>query len=454
MFYGILKHYIFICGYFFIDFFVLLETPAAQPNYPDIGKSCPEFILSDIQNYPVKKISVKAFKGKPFILDFFTFGCTSCFESFPKIDGLKKILGDSLDIILVGKEDKGIRTQFDKFKSRYNLNLPVCYTASIFGRLGIVQVPYVLWVNKNGIIKAISSCTDLNSENIRRFLKDEPFDFVDRSHRAGIARDLAYDWRKPLLIHDNGGNDTTFLSRSVLSAWNPGLPQIIPAFVSNTAYTTYGYMTHNRFQATGIWLTHLYQLAYGDTLWQTPSLDLSNSYGKYANRPELLVQDTSAFQPDFKTGKGLYCYGMCLPPWKSTTKDMQLMMQRDLENYFGYQVRVVEKPAICWVIRADSSAEIKLETKGGSPHFLDHDRTEIKFVNAPMKALAIQLYISHYYDGPFIDETGISYNIDLHLKVFPDDNLDKIAIALKDVGLILFKTTRKLKVIEIRNPQV
>lgn len=421
-----------------------------NPQYPQIGKSCPDFTLTGIENYPVKTKSLSGFTGRPFVLDFFSFGCASCYENFPKTNQMKKMFGDSLDIILVGNEDPGIHKQFDRFRIRDQLNLPFCFTKTLFQQLGIAHVPFMIWVDDAGIVQAITTGIDFTPENIRRFLNHQPFPFFDQSYLADEKKSMAYDWTKPLLIDNNGGSDTSYYFRSLLCPWTQSLEVKIPAFVSNTA-EHYGYMKRNRFQAIGIWLSMLYQMAYGDTLWQGPSLDIPNSYGQYYPEPQLLIHDSTAFQTDPESGKGMYCYSLIVPPWKSmTTLKMQKIMQNDLENYFGFKVSVEEKRMPCWVLTADSGVGKRLKTKGGRQKI--PEAADMSMINMPFKVLILQLALTNQHEGPFYDETGIVGNIDLHLDGFADDPAEKIAVELEKQGIHLRRSMREMKVIIVRDP--
>jgi hypothetical protein len=54
--------------------------------YPEVGKPCPDFTLHNIEYYSKKEASVKDFRGKWLILDFWNKGCGACIASFPKIN--------------------------------------------------------------------------------------------------------------------------------------------------------------------------------------------------------------------------------------------------------------------------------------------------------------------------------------------------------------------------------
>ena len=63
----------------------------AQENahqYPVIGQKCPPFTLHNLIDYPQKTINSTELLGKYVILDFWHQHCTSCIESFSKMNAL------------------------------------------------------------------------------------------------------------------------------------------------------------------------------------------------------------------------------------------------------------------------------------------------------------------------------------------------------------------------------
>src|SRR3982750_1930189 len=80
-------------------------TPARAQNLP-IGDRMPALKVKNVFNYDRDWINFDDFKGKLVIVDFWSFGSTACFTSFPKMEELQNRFGDRIRVILVNRETK------------------------------------------------------------------------------------------------------------------------------------------------------------------------------------------------------------------------------------------------------------------------------------------------------------------------------------------------------------
>ena len=70
---------------------VLLITPAIAAKHDLIGKPAPEFTQSAADDWlNSKPLQVADLAGKVVLLDFWTFGCWNCYNSFPWIKSLEE----------------------------------------------------------------------------------------------------------------------------------------------------------------------------------------------------------------------------------------------------------------------------------------------------------------------------------------------------------------------------
>src|ERR1043166_8544255 len=100
------KKYFLIISIFFLCLDKKNEAQSKNGEmYPEIGKPCPNFILTDIEHFPKKTASLNNFRGKWLILDFWTRYCSVCVESMPKTDSLQKEFGKKVQFLLVGQND-------------------------------------------------------------------------------------------------------------------------------------------------------------------------------------------------------------------------------------------------------------------------------------------------------------------------------------------------------------
>ncbi len=418
-------------------------------TYPEIGKPCPDFTLEEIHHFSKKQASLKDFTGKWLILDFWTRWCSVCVKSFPHLNQLHKEFGDKVQFMSIGKDEDLIREIFEKFKKRYDLQFPVAYDSVLFQRFGVTSTPHVIWINERGIVQAITGGQELTANNIRSFLEGENPKLYEKPNRRKEAELWkSYDFNKPFLVDGNGGSDTSFLFRSILTKWNRSLPVAFDNYYNSSIYS-------NEIRVTGVPLGNLYMIAFSDTIPITPYPYNNfpvNNYGKFWHRPLLYMQDTTAFNYDYVDAQNLYCYSLTVPPARSKNKLLtQQMMRRDLQNYFGYNVAVTTKMMPCWRLVATNEAKNRLQTKGGKPNIEGDGYNSQTLINLPMKYLIFVLHGQNQSEPPIVDETEITSNIDITIEADLSD-LNEVGKALQHYGLDLVKGHKEMKVVVIRSP--
>ena len=423
------------------------ESLLAQKNinysYPKVGNPIPSYTLDNITHYTSTKTSLKDFRGKWLILDFWNSYCATCIESFPKINNLQQQFKDKVQFIMVGANDykwnKNIRKIFERFRQKQNLQLVAAYDSVLFKRWNISSVPHIIIIDEKGIVRAITGGRDMNAEKIEAFLNGKNPTLYSKD------RTVLFDPLQLLLSNGNGGDDTVFLFRSVLAIHKDErqwAPQKISDDVAN--------FKKGRFQVTSVPLYWLYNYAYmGQNRW---SLFRDSLYGKVSLTPVLEISDPTPFDFDFgkKAIKGLYNYSLSVPISKATPQFMMEMMQGELKSYFGYDASIEIRKMPCWKLIATENAKQNLKTKGGAILHSEFLPTGISLKNVPINEILMEISTYHQTEPPFIDETDITTNIDISIDALLTD-LHDIKEALIRIGLDLVKTEKEMKVIVIRD---
>lgn len=419
----------------------------AQPDPPRVNGYCPDFYLTDVHYYKDDVISLGHLKGKPFILDFFSAGCTSCFSALPKVNELNRIYGDQVQFVMIGKDNRRqgplIRRAYERFREKYGLNLPVAYDSAIISDFQIPGFPHVIWVDRDGRIQAISTTNDLNAKNLEAFIAGKTINFQDYS-RDGLTKQLeTFDENAPFLVNGNGGDEGNFIQRSLIGRWEKGMPSFGLSTVSD-------YESRNvPLQILGWPLENLYRMAFFGRLSNWGTRD-TTFYGKYHYSPILEIKDSSLFLFDWKTTANRFCYSQVIPKEKMYVAAMMEIMQRDLKNFFGYDVRVEERMMPVLKLRATSHARKKLRTKGGEQEIVEYIGGG-HYNNAPIKSLINHISYSANLvsrNMPLVDETAIGENIDLSFEA-PMTDFTEIKRVLHAYGLEFVPGTAMMKVIVI-----
>ena len=175
----------------------------------EVGKPFPVTAFKKINYYHQSQLKLQNLRGKWVILDFWNIHCIDCIKSFPKMNALRANLKDSVEVILVGLQDKEkkIKKVFERFQSKLDLNLPVIYDSINFKRFGIWACPYVVILDGSGIVRAITY--SVSKEDMRSFIAGKK-PVLGAAFTKSETDELYkfYDSDKPLLMNGNGGNDS------------------------------------------------------------------------------------------------------------------------------------------------------------------------------------------------------------------------------------------------------
>jgi thiol-disulfide isomerase/thioredoxin len=428
------------CGFLFCQ-----GQPNAKENLPEIGKPLPDFFFKSLIYFTKNQASLLDFRDKWLVLDFWSTGCVSCVESFPKINKIQIEFKDRLQFLMIGWDDKYIRPTYEKLRQRYDLKLALAYDTLLFKRFGIYSVPRIIIVDRNGIVRAITSSSEITEENMEALISGKQIEFAKINGSGDFDH---IDFGKPILTNGNGEADTDFLYRSLLSRWKPSISIQMQDFSEAFNWSNY---LKTGIQETGLDLNFLYRIAFSGYYYFTP-YDTA-VYGRFWPSPVLETRDSSAFVSVFHgtTVKNIYCYSLIVPPEKATNKNLQELMQKDLKNYFGFEVSLENRKMPYWRLTASDSAKIKLLTKGGAPDYpTSKGSSGFILKNMPIRFLIGIILNHHAKISPILDETGLEGNIDITIDALVT-NFDELLKSLKKNGLDLIRSEKIMKVIVIRD---
>lgn len=429
---------------------VWAQVKDSQTDFPQIGKPCPDFVLQNIKYFPMKQASLKDFKGKWLILDFWNKGCSACIASFPKINDEQKKFGDKVQFMMVGQQDKenAIQAIYAKFREHQSLKMPCAFDSTLYlHRFSIWGAPYIIIIDPEGIVRGITDNVD--SEDIASFLKGEipKLQPAYRHDESGPS----YDINIPFLVRGNGGNDTDFLYRSILSTWTPSTILTFPAKIFDLLNPGNGIKDINKFEALGVSVQRLYLYAY---LGENPINEEDVLAGRYWKSVLIESKDSSLIKGDYKKVSNIFSYSLIVPKSKASKQYMMEVMQRDLQNYFGYNLNIEIRKMPYWSLMASEDAKVKLKSKSQNGAIDVKGQWSIGFTakNYPIGYLLSGMYYYFSDEPPFINETGIEGNIDIAVDWVGTD-LNSVKKALQVNGLQLVKKEKEMKVLVIKDPK-
>jgi len=412
-----------------------LLTLALQFNFANgqeiqIGNKVPDF-ESSIVNYSRDKVHLSDFskQGKCTIIDFWATWCTSCIQHFSELDSLQNMYRDQLQILLVDTKDtrddeQKVTTFFEKRRKRngdkYQLSSIIMDT--VFSELfPHKMIPHFVWVDKNCIVRAITSAEQLSTINIESFLEG-------KSLPLAVKRDLDYTDSEPLFVNGNGGENQNFLYRSLLLGYLDGLPGSSGIYYNEEKKVI-------RILDLNTSILELYKRAY-------PGI------AKYpSNRIILNVADVEKFDErkgnwDSWKYNNAYSYELTIPP---STKETALnIMAEDLKRYFGLQIFTEKRAVQCFVLYVTNKQLLFSPNIADVESNIWDDDNRPKYMhNRPISQLVE--YLNAKQLTPILDSTG---NINrITVDDLPSDltNISLLKKALSKYGLDFKEEKRPLE---------
>ncbi|HWV72497.1 MAG TPA: TlpA disulfide reductase family protein [Pseudosphingobacterium sp.] len=267
-------------------------------------------------------VTLNDYKGKLIILDFWATWCGSCIASMPKMDSLQKEFNEITVLPLTYQDTQTASAFLNKNHKLKNLNLGYIVNDTIFKRLFPHKlIPHLIWIDQQRKVLGITGAADASRSVIKKLLTNQPYTFHTKNDL------LSYDRKKPLFIDGNGGEDTSFSFRSVLSGYLEGIPSAI-----TNAYELKGKIY---VRATNVPIFFLYNLI----MPQVANYPTNRIVFERAEADKFL-SSCSTLPIDEWNRKNLYTYDLTIPAHRKD--DLKRIIEADLLKYFGVQVKEQE----------------------------------------------------------------------------------------------------------------
>ena len=408
-------------------------------GYPQIGKPIADYELKQARQGINNRTS--DYLGKWLIMDFWHKYCTSCVSSFGPTNDMQKKYSDSVQFILIGREDpeNEIKIVYERFRKKLNLEMVSLFDSGLHNQLDIGNCPYIIVVDPKGIVRAITY--KISENDLLDFFKGIT-PVTPRVYRRSEETDYTYDPKMPILVNDNGGETSSFLYRSLLSKWTSDIPPFAPETIEACIESGGGY----KFEVLGVSLNELYNYAYfGTSFWMFDD----TMYAHYSKKAILEINEKDKFLANFEKGQNMYSYSL-ISPYRLTKSKVQEILKQELKRIFGYSVKEEKKMMPCWKLTTLSPAGNKYKSlfvpfEGKS---IQHSKLYLK--NKPVKYILPSIRAYNNDQPDFVDCTGIKRPVYINEDVIMTD-FEAIKSALMKYGLQLVKSQTLMNVLIIQD---
>lgn len=432
-----------ITGLFYMLSLNIFSQSVITATYPKVGDTLGNYIFTDVLNFPKNTFSTNDFRGKWLILDTWTTSCTSCIASFPKMDSLQRKYVDKMKIIMVGamkfdiskpaKVEDVRRTKdlFAHLDKKHNLKLTTVFDTVLYSKYDMYAVPQIMVVSPEGIISAIT--TRISAVQIDALINGKATTFDKYFTVSDLSKNYKYNSNLPFLtngIEANGGNDTSYVFRSMLSQTDDKTPDAptIRLFDFGAPFRRTN-LSDGRLECFKFKLLNLFRLAYfGVSDWDQWDQEI---FSKYNEQIILSSSDSAKFLQKAAT---TFVYSLTVPKDKISPSFIMKIMQNDLENYFGFKAVIVKSEIPVFYMEVADQIKFKqLMTKGGkSSSSISYD--QMLLIDRPVGDLVRHLSGLLRLDLPAFDNTNAGFKIDIDLRANMLDEKD-VASQLKKFGL-------------------
>ena len=417
--------------------FIVNTTQGQSLKQLNIGDTLPSINVSYLNGGNIETLPLANFyKDNFLIIDFWANWCGACIRGMAAADSVSKKFNGAIKILPVTYQDKETIYNFvqkNEILNKLHLNYVVNDSVLMGGYFKFVILPHEVWIDTNGIVRAITYDDEVTDESVKKFINIEPLSLP-------VKKDvLSYDYSKPLKVEDD-----SFLYRSILTHYKPGLLNSIGTL---TAAYIKGKKI-DKFTAINKDILSMFYAAYSEG----PNL--------FMNRIELHINDTIALSPFLKyinpdrkiIGQNSFCYELVLPE-KISKPLFYTYLLEDLNRLFPYKASIEKRKKVCWIVTNKNKA-LNPSTKG-MPSKMIWKEGFLKDLNNQTMDVLVS-YLNWEMDSiPVIDESKFKGSFDLELDATPNNHgsyLDskKIRKSLNKYGFDLQKAFRMVNVLVIK----
>jgi thiol-disulfide isomerase/thioredoxin len=407
-----------------------LQNYAQEPTEAlRIGDRCPDWVLKNVKNAASDTLAISSLRGKLILLDFGTTTCPPCMQLLPWLDSTQQALHHKLQILMVTPESTERVQQFlSTHPLGRSISIPIVAADTLLKTVfPHLSIPHEVWIDGNGIVKAITGHEYMTNENIHTMLKGKNVHWPVKS-------DIIFDFENNLLTINEGiarGRKPANLYYSTLT--NRMADMIRRG--NKTKHQNYVKTTLINYSALELYLR----------TWKLfdPPYPSNRVVIKNIKKEQFIWDEKKELKAAWSE-KNTYCYESVLPA--GTTENQILRKLRaDLDQYLNVNSCFRKIMMDCWIIRSLPGKESSFAKSN-----LDKPKG-VKSLPITLHGLIFQLNRTYGYP-PMIDETGKQTDMSIYVSdgsIYKEVNFLLLREQLMANGLTVEKGKRKIEMMII-----
>ncbi|CAN5415662.1 hypothetical protein BH10BAC2_BH10BAC2_18050 [soil metagenome] len=394
-----------------------------------LNETVPDIRLDKIVNYPKPAAPLNEFLDKPCILIFWQQFCPVCRKEMQTLEAMKKELDNKVNLLLVTFQSRSSVMDFiaEQKKAGRNFSYPTVIEDTLLRKTFPHDGdPHLVWINTKGVVGAITDHLAFTVNNIQQWVTTGilvlPYKHIQQN----------FDYNKPLLVNNNGGEAGAFQYRSVITGFIDSI-RATSLIIKRTGSFTKIFMANATIDQMFKQLFFQMDSAAGflDPDWMDKRViaDYKNPSAA-RNFNKAYEQGGIAFN-DFRR-KHLYTYELILPRSYTEQDALQCMLQ-DLQRYFHIHATIEKKEINGLALKWKGEKKVETTNSGKKEIFKTAGDSLLVMKNNQLWSLVNTLNLN--FDLPFVvDETGYTGLINTTLHFF---NRDRTSV-IKDLHALDF----------------
>lgn len=390
-----------------LTFLLLAITSLNLYGQSQLNKPASNLEFAKILNSDKTTARLSDYKPKILILNFWGTWCAPCIESLPHLEELQNKFKNDLTILTITDESE---ERINRFLKKRTLSLPVVIDterklATTFPHR---IISHTVVVDKNGIVKAVTTPKQLNEEIITQLIADQPVHLPEKIDA------IDFDPSKPLSANEN------FSYQITVTPYQGGVPSMSTVTGGTGAYKG------RRILCTNLSPKSLFEIA-----WQYP----------VSIRTDIEVKNKSELGWSEQTA---VCFDLIVPEEIGTNR-FEIMKQH-LAFLYPYKAVTEKRSKKCKVLKPIPGQRMALKPSTGENPEYSYSGRGLFVKNKDTRAICD--FLEAMLDMPVEDDTKLTGLYDLEL-AWSNEDPKQIHEELKKIGLQLTDETRAIDVLVI-----
>lgn len=370
----------------------LLIISCKKEMHPvEVGQTVPDFSFDRVIDEEVTTLKLKDLKGKTVILEYWSTWCRPCIPALQKLDSLKSIFGENLEVIAISPQEE---ERILKFKKRTDYDITYVSDTLSQKLFPFRIIPHTVVIGPEGKVRAITDPGEIDAEVIRSVMKGE---------------EIALS-RKNDFYHDPN-RDTQILKEEL----DPGYTMTLQSYKEQQRS---GYRYHKdqeRVNGVSLWNTGIFKMY--QVLFHIPSVHRIIF-------EEGISFDDFPYEPD-------HLYNLEISTSAEYRDHWEEMGANFLNAYFEYNGKIVKDTLPAYELVVTQDILTPSEKKESTFTF-----TGPKFEGEAIPINSLVEYLENFTGKPVVDRTGLNGTYDIKFEWGFDDPAS-LNNAIRGYGLTL-----------------